>query len=84
MNHCVHTRQKVISESNMAETVLVNLPQGEELCQQMVENGLSQSARMQALMPAPCLKDPGFAERFATAETRVRATERERSVWKRV
>ena len=55
----------------MADAILSNLPQGKELCQLVVEGRLRQSTLMQALMPAPRLKDPGFAERIATAESRV-------------
>ena len=57
----------------MADAVLTNLPQGEELHHLIVEGRLRQSAWVQALLPAPRPRDPGYATRIATAESYVRA-----------
>ena len=52
---------------------LSQLPQGDALRQQVVEGGLRLHPQLSAILPPPDPKDVGFVERFAEAETRVRA-----------
>ena len=55
------------------QELLANLPQGEQLRQLVVEGGLRQPAAVQALIPAPRPKDPGYVIRMEMAERNVRS-----------